>query len=321
MNRLPELLAEVERNRDPDSRDACRWFHGRGQCFTGLEQIAVDYFGDLILVTTFQAEQDEWLAALADALGSLPGLADVPVALQRRDLPGAPITALRGEPPLQLVVEEAGIRYLCQFQQRQNIGFFLDMAEARRWLAQRSAGKRVLNLFAFTCAFSVVARQHGASRVVNIDMSRGALKRGQGNHQLNGLSGGASFLPHNIFRSFSRLRREGPHDLLIVDPPSRQPGSFVIEADYPRLLRQLPSLCAPGADLLLCNNSPHYDTGYMQDLVNEQAPGLRFVTRLPNPPAFKDRDPEASLKVMHYVWEGGVGEGEPPASGGGEDNR
>ena len=44
---------------------------------------------------------------------------------------------------------------------------------------------------------------------------------------------------------------DGNQGLVIVDPPSRQPGSFVAEKDYPRLVSRLPSLCEEGADLLL----------------------------------------------------------------------
>ncbi len=298
MDRLDLVLREVQQRLPSPGDDACRVFHGRGQCFAGLEHLTIDSFGDLLLVTLFLEESVEWLESLADTLQALRPWRGI--ALQQRHLRGAPTQPLRGELPLQTVIEEAGLKYLLQFSQRQNIGFFLDMAVARRWLAERAAGQQVLNLFAFTCAFSVVARAAGAARVVNIDMSGGALKRGQANHRINSLVGGVSYLPHNVFTSMGRLRRDGPYDLIIADPPSRQRGSFVIEADYPRLLAKLESLCAPGAQLLLCNNSPLHDTGFMQNLVLEHAPGLTFTSRLANPPAFVDANAEASLKVLEY---------------------
>jgi 23S rRNA (cytosine1962-C5)-methyltransferase len=184
-----------------------------------------------------------------------------------------------------------------------NHGLFLDMASGRQWVRERMLarpGARVLNLFAYTCAFSVVALQAGASQVVNVDMAGGALNIGKQNHALNGLGQGASFLPHDIFASWGKIGRNGPYDLVIVDPPAHQKGSFVAEKDYVRIMRRLPDLLASGGHAMLCLNSPKLDTGFLRDLMQEAAPGLRFAGRLPNPPAFEDATPERALKVLIF---------------------
>ena len=85
----------------------------------------------------------------------------------------------------------------------------------------------VLNLFAYTCAFSVVALQAGARLVVNVDMGQGTMATGQQNHQINGITAGASFLVHDIFKAWGKINRSGPYGLVIVDPPSYQKGSFI----------------------------------------------------------------------------------------------
>ncbi|MGB2035164.1 MAG: class I SAM-dependent methyltransferase, partial [Pseudomonadales bacterium] len=85
----------------------------------------------------------------------------------------------RGALPETAWAEEAGLRYRLDFQRGQNLGFFADMAPGRAWLRERAEGKRVLNLFSFTCAFSVAALAGGAHSVVNIDLSRPALALGQ----------------------------------------------------------------------------------------------------------------------------------------------
>lgn len=133
------------------------------------------------------------------------------------------------------------------------------MAEGRRWVREFAAafksregrGARVLNLFACTCAFSVVPLQAGAAQVINVDMACGAISTGQQNHQLNGLRQGASFLVHDIFNSWAKLTRNGPYDLVVIDPPCYQKASFVASKDYARLLRRLPGLLAPGGHALL----------------------------------------------------------------------
>ena len=207
---------------------------------------------------------------------------------------------LAGSVPEPHVVTERGARYAVHVLKGQNHGLFLDMAEGRDWVRQHAAGHKVLNLFAYTCAFSVVALQAGAKQVVNVDMSHGAIGIGQQNHQLNGITTGAAFLPHDIFSSWGKITRSGPYGLVIVDPPSYQKGSFVATKDYARLMRRLPDLLAPEGHAMLCLNSPKLGSGFLRSLMQEAAPDLRFIERLSNPAAFADATPERALKVLIY---------------------
>jgi len=168
----------------------------------------------------------------------------------------------------------------------QNHGLFLDMAEGRRWVRDHAAarstdryGLKVLNLFAYTCAFSVGALQAGARHVVNVDMSHGAIGVGQQNHQLNGITTGAAFLPHDIFSSWGKITRGGPYGLVIVDPPSYQKGSFVATKDYARLMRRLPDLLAPGGHALLyCTLSNGWPTRLCLRMWTPSAPSRCWCT-------------------------------------------
>jgi 23S rRNA (cytosine1962-C5)-methyltransferase len=162
-------------------------------------------------------------------------------------------------------------------------------------------GATILNLFAYTCAFSVVALQAGAKQVVNVDMSRGAIAIGQQNHQLNDLSSGASFLAHDIFSTWGKIKRSGPYELVIVDPPSFQRGSFVATKDYARLMHRLHDLLMPGGHVLLCLNAPELGVDFLQDQMRELAPELTFVERVANPAVFADVDEARALKVLVYA--------------------
>ena len=206
-------------------------------------------------------------------------------------------------------VTEDGARFRVHVLKGQNHGLFLDMTEGRRWVREHVAvctanksniGFRVLNLFAYTCAFSVVALQAGARQVVNVDMSQGALGIGQHNHRLNGITAGASFLPHDIFSTWGKITQGGPYDLIIVDPPSYQKGSFIATKDYARLMRRLPDLLMPGGHTLLCLNAPELGMAFLQDQMQALAPDLTFVQRVANPPVFADVSEERSLKVLLY---------------------
>ena len=287
--------------------DAQRIFHGRGGLYPGCSHWVLDAFPPVLVLTSFQAVSEDELAQVGQALVArwaqlCPG-ESLNWVFQSRHA-GEPETRLMaGSVPEPHVVTEHGARYRVHVLKGQNHGLFLDMAEGRRWvreLAQNSPGLQVLNLFAYTCAFSVVALQAGAKQVVNVDMSHGAMAIGQQNHQLNGLSTGASFLAHDIFKTWGKISRSGPYDLVVVDPPSYQKGSFVATKDYSRLMRRLPELLKPGGHALLCLNAPELGIAFLQDQMQAAAPELRFVHRLPNPEVFADVSAERSLKVLVY---------------------
>jgi 23S rRNA (cytosine1962-C5)-methyltransferase len=286
---------------------AQRLFHGRGGLYPGCEQWALDAFPPALLLTSFQPVSDEALATVHAALQArwaviAPGEA-LNWVFQCRHEGHSETRLMAGSLPDPHVVSEDGARFRVHLLKGQNHGLFLDMAEGRRWVREhvaRHPGLSVLNLFAYSCAFSVVALQAGADHVINLDMSDAALGLGKQNHQLNGLAAGASFLPHDLFKTWGKVTRRGPYHLVIVDPPSYQKGSFVATKDYARLMRRLDDLLRPGGHALLCLNAPELGMAFLQDQMAELAPQLRFVERLANPPAFADVSAERSLKVLVY---------------------
>ena len=287
--------------------DAQRVFHGRGGRFPGCEHLALDAYPPVLLLTSFEPLADEALTAIGAELDDrwrviAPETEPLNWAYQCRQEGGRTETRLMaGAVPEPHVVTEAGTRYVVHLLRGQNHGLFLDMAEGRRWVREQVApGAKVLNLFAYTCAFSVVALQAGAAEVVNVDMSDGALAIGRRNHALNGVVAGAKFLAHDIFNSWGKLTRGGPYDLVICDPPSFQKGSFVATKDYARLARRLPSLLAPGGVALLCLNTPKLGVDFLRDVMAQNAPELAWVGRVANPAAFADADDERALKVLVY---------------------
>ena len=179
----------------------------------------------------------------------------------------------------------------------------MDMQPARQWLAERAEGRRVLNLFSYTCAFSVAAEQAGATSIVNIDTSRPALLQGRENHRLNPPSkqpADIAYLSHDILKSWGRLKKLGPFDIVICDPPSRQLGSFDAIKDYRKLVRQFPALMPEGGDVLVCLNAPYVGQGFLQELMAEDCSAAEFISRLAGRADFPEADSDAALKVLHY---------------------
>ena len=300
--------------------DACRIFHGRGGLYPVCEQWTLDAYPPIFVLTSFAPATDDQLTAIGAALQArwrhiapVGEQENLNWVFQQRGPTGpgsrADTRLMAGNVPDPHIVTEGPARFLVHMLCCQNHGLFLDMAEGRRWVREFAAdfrqsegrGAKVLNLFAYTCAFSVAALQGGAAHVTNLDMARGALATGQQNHQLNGLAPqGASFLAHDLFNSWGKVTRGGPYDLVIADPPSYQKGSFVATKDYARLLRRLPDLLAPGGRALLCLNAPELPWAWLREQVDEHAPGLQLIERLAHPPAFADVDADRALKVGAY---------------------
>lgn len=289
---------------DPAPQETRRLFHGRGRCWPGLEQITVDWLQGVLSVALFREPAPEQLVeleAMLNALAQTPQWTGEAILIQHRYLPDSPGQWLVGGPIQQREVVEDGLRYLLDLGVRQNNGLFLDMRYGRRWVREQSAGKRVLNLFAYTCGFSVAAIAGGAEQVVNLDMTKSALSRGRENHRLNGHAvGQVAFLGHELFKSWGKVRKYGPYDLIIIDPPTFQRGSFVLTQDYAKILRRLPELLREGGTVLACVNDPGIGSAFLIEGMAEQAPALKFVERLENPPEFPDVDVEGGLKALVF---------------------
>lgn len=284
-----------------------RLFHGRGRLWAGLEQITVDWMEGVVLVSLFREPPADELLALKTLLMEL-STADTwrqaqahTLLLQHRYLPDSTTEWLCGEVVNEWLIHESGLTYKVDFGKKQNSGLFLDMRYGRDWVRAQAQGKRILNLFAYTCGFSVAAITGGAEQVLNLDMARGALNRGRDNHRLNDHDlSRVSFMGHDLFKSWGMVKKSGPYDLVIIDPPSFQKGSFELDKDYRRVLRRLPELLTADGCVLACMNDPSVGPDFLIEQMATEAPGLHFEQRLDNPPEFIDADSNGGLKALIF---------------------
>lgn len=292
MSRLPEFA-----NLGVESR---RLLHGRGGGFSGLEHVAIDWFAPTVLVT-FYAEEGSNDLILNGLIEAAEGSREVSsIVVQERYRPKAPKRMVYGEHPLESFATECGLRYHLALDRNQNHGFFLDMKPGREWVREKAAGKRILNLFSYTCSLSVAAIAGGAEEVVNLDMASRALATGRRNHQLNFDSEKcrrASYLAHDLFKSWGKLKRSSPYDLIIIDPPTNQGSSFYAEKDYAKIVRRLPDLAHAESRIFACLNAPHLDERFLSDLFSD----YQLEARLPGAIGFEDQRPQAALKCLVFT--------------------
>lgn len=304
---LPLFFSHIEQQLNEVPNELRRIFHGRGKFWPGLDQLTCDWVDGQLLVNVFKEVDDEFLSSLKAGLVDLTSKdiwqvkQGTSIVLQHRYADGAPSEVLWGELNDSPVVVEHGLKYQLDIGRNQNYGLFLDMRNGRQWVQDNAKDKNVLNLFAYTCGFSVAAIAGGARQCMNVDMSRGSLNKGRDNHRLNDHDmRSVNFLGYDIFKSWGKIKKGGPYELVIIDPPSFQKGSFALTKDYKKILRRLPDLLTEGGEVIACVNSPAVSPNFLIETMAEEAPSVEFIERLDNPPEFVDVDLDSSLKVLRF---------------------
>jgi 23S rRNA (cytosine1962-C5)-methyltransferase len=248
-----------------DDTTAFRVVHGEGD---GLEGIAIDVYDEYMLVHFFSEEalaQKESILDRVAALGARgiymmahPKQSNTLVDPRNESL--APTRPVRGEPAeTPLVIWESGLAFRARLGDGLKTGIFLDQRENRRRVRELSAGKRVLNLFAYTCGFTVAAAAGGASRTTSVDASRGVLAWGSENLDQNGLGGDHhAFIDQDVFTWLKlAIKRGERYDLVVLDPPSyatTKTSRFSAAQDLPELAALALQVVAPGGKMVACTN-------------------------------------------------------------------
>ena len=278
-----------------------RLFHGRGGCWEEWRSVTVDSIDNILFVQLF-FDLEEDIDKLLDMLRTyMRNSRHDTLVLKRRYQKGATSNVLVGNVDDNVVAIENKMKFHLNLLANQNTGYFGDMKNGRAFIETIAKGKKVLNLFSYTCGFSLFARRGGALEIVNVDMSKGALATGMKNHALNNLdTKGISFLPYNILKSFARLKKSGPYDIIIIDPPTFQKGSFDAQSDYRKIIQKLPQLASDDSTLLACLNAPDLDETFLTAQIKELAPSFHFEKRLPNVKEYKSLDESRSLKNLVF---------------------
>ncbi len=297
---INELQKHIQKSSEGTSSEFKRLFHGRGGLYEGLRHVTIDSIDEILSVALYFEEPNE--AELLEMVVAFTNASRyTTLVVQRRYIKGAPSEVLIGEVPEDLYVLENGIKIKLNLLSNKNSGYFPDMKKGREFVRANAKDKRVLNLFSYTCAFSLAAKFGGAYEVINVDMSKGALSTGKANHALNEIEPrGVSYLPYNILKSWSNLKRKGPYDMIIIDPPSFQRGSFEATKDYEKIIKRLPQIASEDCLLLSCLNSPELESDFIKKMIKEFAPSFKFVERLENVEEFKSADEDRSLKNLVF---------------------
>jgi len=253
----------------PPETTAWRLAHAENDDLPGVR---VDVWGDQLHLTLDSVALRRLLPALQQGLEQLmqPGWISLGFRRDPRDHGGElPLAEWllhpQGSGPAprpeerETIVQERGLRYRVRPGAGSDAGLFADMRDNRGWLEPHWSGRRVLNLFAFTGAFSLCAAKAGARQVVTSDLAATALERARENFRLNDLDPEDWEFPRqDAFKLLDRLRRTGRRfDLVLADPPpfSQAGGStFSAGKDLARLAGACLRVLDEGGLLVLACN-------------------------------------------------------------------
>ncbi|RYD37566.1 MAG: class I SAM-dependent rRNA methyltransferase [Verrucomicrobiaceae bacterium] len=294
----PIAQAATRRAAIPDIADgsttAWRVLDGMGDGLPGAE---IDNYGGHWVVQTRDAPFPEMLRR------TLPeGCRSVWWKRLDQQNKQAPQPVLGDFPQAPFQVRELGLNYEIDLTAGYSQGLFLDQRLQRMrmlerlhsWQAQPQrqpqelssrpvdppgdpeARPRVLNLFSYTCAFSVAAASAGAL-TTSVDLSRPYLEWGKRNMELNGLDAAAHFFCRGD--SFDWLRRFAKSgrkwDGIVVDPPTFSRNAdgrlFRVEHDFPALAAACLAVLAPGGWLLASTNHRGLTSERFEILVRDGA--------------------------------------------------
>ena len=248
---------------------------------------------DALLSFKNDAARDAALAALPDWTQehALPIRRVFGKFIPRQNAERVAPTLLSGDPtlPLASVVMENGLRYALDFAAGYSAGLFIDQRGNREFI-RRAGVRRLLNTFAYTCSFSLVAAAAGAE-TVSVDLSKKSLDRGRENFALNALDAAPHrFLADDVLEVLPRLARRGERfDAIILDPPTFSRGNngrrFQVEHDLEPLLAAALEVATANARILISTNCARLDRPALERIT-------RYTLKLTRRTADLHREPE-----------------------------
>jgi 23S rRNA (cytosine1962-C5)-methyltransferase len=254
----------------------------------GVPGLVADRYGDTIVCQLTTAGAELWRDVIADSLAALPGVGCVyersDADVREREGLGPRVGLLRGtEPSPNLVANEDAWRFAVDVAGGHKTGFYLDQRDARRAIAPLAPGRRVLNVFAYTGSFSVIAAGSGAAAVTSIDSSAPALTVARRNGELNAVDVG-ELVEADAFTALRGLRdRARSYDLILLDPPKLANTEQQLDRAtraYKDLNLLACKLLAPGGVLMTWSCSGSMTMDLFQKVVAGAALDARRTTRI-----------------------------------------
>lgn len=190
----------------------------------------IEFYGEKLYVAEYkrqhgmtEEEHDEWMEQSLGIMMEVLGVPKKNIFLKLRQRKPGRLGQYQKYDEVQheFVVEENGLQFIVNLSDYLDTGLFLDHRVTRQMVQERSEGKRVLNLFAYTGSFSVYAAAGGATEVVTADLSKTYLNWAERNSQLNGFSDATKYqFIHADVLQYLKTLLPDHFDIIVMDPPT-----------------------------------------------------------------------------------------------------
>ncbi|GAB3413759.1 class I SAM-dependent methyltransferase [Niabella aquatica] len=196
-----------------------------------------------------------------------------------------------GTSKTEYIVHENGLKFIVNLSDYLDTGLFLDHRITRKMVMDQCAGKRVLNLFAYTGSFSVYAAAGSALQVTTVDLSNTYIHWAKRNMQANGFTIDAPyhFIVADVLQYLETIA-PGSFDIIIMDPPTfsnskKMEGVLDIQRDHAGLINNCLRALSPGGWLYFSNNYTKFEL----DEKNIPASGIKNITKATTPFDFEGK--------------------------------
>jgi 23S rRNA (cytosine1962-C5)-methyltransferase len=284
------------------SGDTFRVVNDLGDALPG---VCVDRYGDFAVLSLSSDEAGERRQELADLLHEFGARGVYVKERARADLRReahaelAPKEPVAGEPAVApLIVAEGNVKFGVTLDEGLSCGLFLDQRDNRARIATLCGGRKVLNLFSYTCSFSVYAALASAERVTSVDLSGHALARGRENFTLNGLDPEEhAFVQTDALEWLTRAAKRGEQfGVVILDPPSFSTSgkgkTFRVADGYQGALERVFAVLEPDGRVLAVTNHRKTSPAAFRKIVHDAARAAgREISQLKDLPSPLDCPP------------------------------
>jgi 23S rRNA (cytosine1962-C5)-methyltransferase len=236
--------------------------------------LCIEFYGDKLYVAEYkrqhgmtEEEHDEWMEKSLEVICEILSVSKENIFLRLRQRKPGRLGQYQKYDEVQheFVIEENGLKFIVNLSDYLDTGLFLDHRITRQLIREQSAGKRVLNLFAYTGSFSVYAAAGNARQVVTVDLSKTYLEWAKRNYSQNGFSitdspsGDGGFFIHADVKPYIKTIPAGHFDIIVMDPPtfsnSKRMDDFLdIQRDHTELINDCLDALVPGGVLYFSTN-------------------------------------------------------------------
>lgn len=273
--KISKAIANRQKYYADQTTTAFRVFNGEGD---GIGGLTIDYFAGYYLINWYSRGiyffRKEILAAFDEminykAIYEKKRFASKGQYVEDDDF-------VQGEQTdFPIIIQENGMNYAVDLNDGAMVGIFLDQRNVRKTIRDRYAkGKKVLNTFSYTGAFSVAAILGGAAHTTSVDLAKRSRPLTEEQFSVNEIdSETQDIVVMDVFDYFRYAKRKNLlFDLVILDPPSfarSKKRNFSTAKDYPWLIKETIEITEKNGIIVASTNTATFGMGRFKKLIEQ----------------------------------------------------